>query len=144
MAVDVNAQILIKRTPEEVAALMFNPKRDRLWIRGLNEVYPMESGLYKKGAKVERVGTFLGKYFSAKMLVTKFEANKFVQIYADEPFEMSIRYSLTETDDGTSVKLTIVSIAEIPFKTPISVLSKKVRETIEKDLERLKKRLEEV
>lgn len=143
MAVDVKAEVLIKRTPEEVAEVMFNPKRDKLWIRGINEVYPMESGLYKKGAKIERIGSFLNKHYSAKLLVTKYEENKLVQIYADEPFEMNIRYTLAQNDEGTNVELAILSIAEVPFNTPISILKKKATEMIESDLNRLKKHLEE-
>ncbi len=142
MAVDVKAEVLIERTPEEVAKVMFNPKRDRLWIRGLTEVYPMESGLYKKGARIERVGSFLNKHYSAKLMVTKFEENRMVQLYSDEPFEMNIQYNLAPADEGTNVKLRISSIAEIPFNSPIKVVAAKAQEMIENDLERLKKHLE--
>ena len=143
MAVDVKAEVLIERTPKEVAEVMFNPKRDKLWVRNVSEVYPMRSGLYEKGDRIERVGNFLSKHYSAKLLVTKFEKNKMVQMYADEPFEMNIQYNLTPADEGTKVKLQITSIAEIPFKTPIKVLSKKAQELIEGDLKKLKKHLEE-
>lgn len=143
MAIDVQAEVLIGRKPEEVAEVMFNPKRDKLWIRGISEVYAMESGLYKKGAKTERVGNFLNKHYSAKLLVTKFEENKLVQLYADEPFEMNIRYDLAAAEEGTNVKLRLSSIAEIPFNSPVSVVSKKAQEMIENDLKRLKKHLEE-
>ncbi len=143
MAVDVKVEVLIKRTPEEVAEVMFNPKLDKLWVRNINEVYPMKPGLYEKGDKVERVGNFLNKHYSAKLLVTKLVENKMVQIYADEPFEMNIQYNLAPADEGTNVKLQITSIAEIPFNTPIKVLSKKAEEMIERDLKKLKKHLEE-
>ena len=142
MAVDVKAEVLIKREPEEVAEVMFNPKQDKLWIKGLSAVFPMEAGLYKKGAKIERVGNFLNKHYSAKLLVTKYEENKHVKLYSDEPFEMSIRYFLTKTDDGTNVKLQISSIGEVLFNTPIAILAKKAQEMIENDLKRLKKHLE--
>ncbi|MCB1025408.1 MAG: SRPBCC family protein [Acidobacteria bacterium] len=143
MAVDVEAKILIDRTPEEVAAVMFNPKQDKLWIRNISGSFPMESGLYKKGAKIERVGNFLGKHYSAKLLVTKFEENKMVQIYSDEPFEMNITYDLKKADDGTNASITVTSIAEILFDTPIAILSKKLLENLEGDLKRLKKHLEQ-
>ncbi|MEZ5344845.1 MAG: SRPBCC family protein [Pyrinomonadaceae bacterium] len=142
MAVDVKAEVSINRTPEEVADVMFNPKQDKLWIRDISGSFPMESGLYKKGAKIERVGNFLGKHFSAKLLVTKFEENKMVQIYSDEPFEMNISYSLKKADEGTNASIKITSIAEIPFDTPVVVLSKKLQENLEADLKRLKKHLE--
>lgn len=142
MAVSVKAEIIIDKAPEEVAAVMFNPKQDKLWIRDISGVFPMESGLYKNGAKIERVGSFLGKHYSAKLLVTKFEENKMVQIYSDEPFEMNITYALQKAEGGTKVKLTITSIAEILFDTPIAILSKKLLENLDGDLKRLKKHLE--
>ncbi len=143
MAVDVKAEVLIERTPEEVAEVMFNPKLDKLWVGNVSEVYPMKSGLYEQGAKIERVGNFLSKHYSAKLLVTKFTPNKLVQLYADEPFEMNITYNLAPADGGTKTTLQITSIAEIPFNTPIQVLSKKAQEMIEGDLKKLKKHLEE-
>ncbi len=143
MAVDVKAEVLIERSPEDVAEVMFNPKLDRLWIGGLSEVYPMSSGLYSKGARIERIGNFLSKHYSAKLLVTKFEENKKVQMFADEPFEMNIRYDLKKVDDATNVSLRITSVAEIPFNMPIPILSNKMQELIDRDLEKLKKHLEE-
>ncbi|NNE98786.1 MAG: SRPBCC family protein [Pyrinomonadaceae bacterium] len=142
MAIDVTAEVLIDRSPAEVAELMFDPKQDKLWVSGLSGVYPMESGQYKKGAKVERVGTFLNTHYNCKLLVTGFEENKSVQMYGDEPFEMNITYNLSETENGTEVKLRVTSISEIRFDTPLGVLSKKVLEKSEGDLKRLKMHLE--
>ena len=142
MAIHVSSEVIIAKTPEEVAELMFNPKRDKLWVGGLREVYPMASGLYQKGSKVERIGNFLNKHFSAKLLVTKFEENSFVQIYADEPFEMNIEYKLTPEEGGTKVLYSIASISDIDFNSPMSIISNAVQEKIDEDLERLKKRLE--
>lgn len=142
MAIDVTAEILIDRSPADVAELMFHPKQDKLWVSGLTGVFPMESGQYKKGAKIERVGSFLNTHYNCKLLVTKFEENKYVQMYGDEPFEMNIVYELSETENGTLVKLGITSISEIRFEQPISVISKQVLEKSEGDLKRLKMHLE--
>ena len=143
MSIEVKSELFIEKSPEDVAQVMFNPKLDKLWIRGLKATYPMASGLYTKGAKVERVGNFLSKHYSAKLLVTKFEENKFVQMYADEPFEMAIKYRLNETDGGTNVQLSISSIGEILFNTPMSIISKSLQEILDEDLERLKEHLED-
>ena len=142
MAIEVKSEVFVERTPEEVAQVMFNPKLDKLWIRGLSEVYPMESGLYRKGAKIERIGTFLKKKYSAKLLVTKFEKNSFVQIYADEPFEMSIKYRLKASDGGTNVSITIASISEVDFNSPVSIISKSIKDSVDDDLKRFKLHLE--
>lgn len=142
MSIEVKSEVFIDKSPEDIANVMFNPKMDKLWIRGLKASYPMESGLYKMGAKVERIGNFLSKHYSAKLLVTKFEENKFVQLYADEPFEMAIKYRLNEADGGTNVQLSISSIGEILFNSPATIISKSLQELIDGDLERLKKHLD--
>ena len=142
MAIDVTAEVTIARSPAEVAELMFDPKQDKLWVSGLTAVYPMESGQYKKGSKIERVGNFLNTHYNCKLLVTKFEENKLVQMYGDEPFEMNITYNLDEAENSTLVKLRITSIDEIRFDTPMGVLTKKVLEKSEGDLKRLKMHLE--
>ena len=142
MAIDVTAKIIIERTPEEVAELMFNPKKDKLWVSGLSAVYPMESGLYKKGAVIERVGTFINKHYNCRIAVAKVEENKLVKMYGDEPFEMNITYLLSETENGTLVKNTLTSISEIPYDTPLGTLSKMVLDKLEGDLQKLKMHLE--
>jgi len=58
MSVDAKGEIIISRSREKVAAFMFDPKHDKLWIGGLKNVFPLTPGLLEKGAKVERVGDF--------------------------------------------------------------------------------------
>ncbi|NNE65074.1 MAG: hypothetical protein HKN33_00790 [Pyrinomonadaceae bacterium] len=142
MSIEVTGRVSVERSPEDVAQVMFNPKKDKLWVRSLREVYPMESGLYKKGARIERIGNFLNKHYSAKLLVTKMEENSFCQLYADEPFEMYIKYNLKETEEGTDIALTISSISEVEFNSPVSIIMKSIQEMIDGDLAKLKKHLE--
>lgn len=144
MSLNVVSKITVEQTPEEIASLMFHPKRDKLWVTGLREVYPMSSGLYTKGAKIQRIGMFLGKHYDAKLLVTKIEENKAVQLYADEPFEMNINYKLREVDGGTEIQLSISSISDINFNSPMSIISGKVQENLDEDLENLSRRLDEM
>lgn len=142
MAIDVRSEILIDKTPSEVAEVMFNPKKDKLWIRSLREVFPMESGLYRKGAKIERVGDFMNKRYSAKVEVLKYEPGKMVELYSDEPFEMKQRYEISETGAGTRVKITVMSISEIEFNSPVSIISRKIEDDLKDDLAGLKKLVE--
>lgn len=143
MAIEVHSEILIERPPETVAEIMFNPKKEKLWIRSLVEVFPMQSGLYEKGSKSERVGDFMSVRYSAKVLALKCEPGKMVELYQDEPFEMKQRYSLREAEGGTVAKVTVVSIGELRFNSPVSILSKKIKDDLEGDLKKLKKLVEE-
>ena len=77
MSVDVRAEVLIERPREKVAEIMFNPKCNLIWMTGLTRVFPMSPGNLKKGAKVEHVGAFLGRHFSAIVLVTRDEPDSF-------------------------------------------------------------------
>lgn len=142
MAIEVSAEVLIERTPKEVADVMFNPKMDKIWIRSLREVYPMETGLYRKGAKIERIGDFMSRRYSSKVLVLKTEPEKLVELYMDEPFEMKQRYNISEAADGAVAKVTVMSIGELLFNSPVSIISKKLREDLEDDLKNLKKLVE--
>lgn len=143
MSVDVHAEVLIERPREVVGEFMFNPKCDKIWMTSLSKVFPLTPGKLKKGAKVEHVGSFLGRYFSRTSLVVRDEPNSFLEMSGDEPFPMKIRYDLKDSENGTKVKIRIQSIAEVDFPMPASIVSKTVSDNITSDLKKLKKHLEE-
>lgn len=143
MSVDAKAEIVIARPREEVAAVMFNPKCDKLWIGGLKNVFPQSSGLLKKGSKVERVGDFLNRRYSANVVVIDAGQDQFVELSSNEPFEMKVRYELSDTAEGTQVKLRIQSIGENEYKkVPAALFAKAVNDAVKSDLQALKKHLE--
>ena len=143
MTVDAKAEIVIERPRTDVANVMFDPKCEKLWISGLKNVFPQTSGLLKKGSKVQRVGDFLSRRFSANVLVLNDEPNKFVELSADEPFEMKVRYELDDVENGTLVKLRIQSIGENEYRQiPASIFAKAVNDAVNTDLKALKKHLE--
>jgi len=143
MSVDVQAEVLIERSREAVAGIMFNPKCDKLWIGGLSNVFPLTPGNLKKGAKVERIGDFLNRRFSSMLLVLRDEPEKMVELSANEPFEMKIRYELLDVPGGTIAKIRIQSIGEMLFQMPATLISRAVSDNINRDLKKLKKHLEE-
>jgi hypothetical protein len=143
MSVDAKGEIIISRSREKVAAFMFDPKCDKLWISGLKNAFPQSPGLLEKGAKVERVGNFLNRAYSANVLVVNAEPNKFVELSSDEPFEMKVRYELSDVEDGTKVNLRIQSIGENEYKqVPAALFAKAVNEAVRSDLAALKKHVE--
>ena len=143
MSVDAKAEVLIARPREEVASVMFDPKCDKLWIGGLKHVFPQSSGLLKQGARVERVGDFLNRRYSANVVVISAEPNKFIELSSDEPFEMRVTYELADEGDGTRVQLRIESIGENEYKQmPAAIFARAVNEAVNSDLRALKKHLE--
>src|SRR6185369_8532066 len=99
--------------------------------------------LLKKGSKVERVGDFLNRRYSASVLVIEAEPNKFVELSSNEPFEMKVTYELADEGEATRVLLRIQSIGENEYKKmPAAVFAKAVKEAVNSDLKTLKKHLE--
>jgi uncharacterized protein YndB with AHSA1/START domain len=143
MSVDAKAEVVIERPREKVAAVMFDPKCDKLWIGGLKNVFPQTPGLLAKGSRVERVGDFLNRGYSAHVIVVNAQPNEFVELSLDEPFEMKVRYDLADVDGGTKVKLRIQSIGENDYHNiPATLFARAVNEAAESDLASLKKHLE--
>ncbi len=143
MSVDVRAEVLINSPRETVAEIMFNPKCDMIWMTGLTRVFPQTAGNLAKGSKVEHVGSFLGRAFSRVALVIRADSQNMLEMSADEPFAMKIKYELKDSDEGTKVKIQVQSVAELEFPMPASIVSKSMKEKIEADLKKLKKHLEE-
>lgn len=142
MSVDAKAEILIEKPRAEVCSVMFDPQNDKLWITGLTNVFPQGPGLMTAGTKFERVGTLLGKFYSCTYLVTRAEEGVYAEITADEPFQMKIRYDLSDAEGGTLTKIRIQSIGENEYAVPPAVLNRSVQEWVAEDLKRLKKRVE--
>lgn len=143
MSVDAQAEVLIERPRKDVAAVMFDPKCDKLWIGGLVNVFPLTPGLLRKDSRVEHVGDFLNKRFSAMILVTKDEPGRMLEMSANEPFELKIRYQLDDVDGGgTKAKVRVQSIGEVEYQLPAALLNKAVSEKITNDLKKLKKHME--
>jgi hypothetical protein len=88
------------------------------------------------------VGEFLSKRFSAIVVVTRDEPDSMLELSADEPFEMKIRYGLADEDGGTRASIRVQSIGDIDFQMPAILLRDSVLKKIKSDLERLKKSLE--
>jgi hypothetical protein len=65
-----------------------------------------------------------------------------LEFASDEPFEMKIKYSLADAENGTQVKLSIQGIVEHQYQVPPAVFGKMVTEAITNDLKKLKKHAE--
>ena len=142
MSVDAKAEIVIERPRAEVAKIMFDPKCDVLWIGGLKNAFPMSPGLLKKDSLVNRVGNFLGRDYSAKLLVVKEDPETMLELASDEPFEMKIKYDLSDAEGGTKVQIRLQGIVDHQYQVPPAVFGKMVTEAITTDLKKLKRHAE--
>jgi len=142
MSVDVKAEIVVDRPRSAVAELMFDPKSDTIWNTTITKSFPQTPGRLRQGSKTEHVGVFAGRAYSAIREVTHDEPEKSLDMAVNEPFEMKVRYELSDAPKGTNVSIRIQSVGEILYQMPPAVLSKKVHETLVEDLKRLKRHLE--
>lgn len=145
MSIDAKGEITVSRPRSEVAEVMFNPKFDKVWISGVKNSFPLTPGLLEKGSRVERVADFLNKSFSTVFEVVSSKPGELVEMTADEPFQLKVRYELADAGaDGTLVRIKMQSVGDTPFKMPAPVLARSVSEMISRDLKRLKKLVEDM
>ncbi|MEP6849492.1 MAG: hypothetical protein ABI999_11600 [Acidobacteriota bacterium] len=143
MSVDVKGETVINRPRADVAEFMFDPKSETIWLEGVRQVFPQSAGNLVKGVRLERRGTMAGLDYVSEVVVTNEDPGKMLEFSSPEPFEMKIRYNLSDADSGTSVQIRVQSIGDTSrISMPPSILSGKVRDGIESDLKKLKKHLE--
>lgn len=141
MAIDVRTEVVIRRSPEEVAAFMFEPKNDAIWTRAVEEVRPLTEGPLRPGSKVERVVKFLGRRFGYLYEVTDADARS-VEIKVDDPFPMFVRYELQDAPEGTLASIRTHGDATGFFRVAAPLMARMVRRNISRDLQCLKEHLE--
>ena len=143
MSVDVQAEVLIKRSRTEIASVMFDPKFDCIWIGGLTNVFPLSAGLMQEGTKFQRVGAFLNRAFSGLYVVSRAAPESFVEIVSDEPFPLKMMYYLKNSEQGTLTKIRVQTYGENRINMPATLFAKTVKEKISDDLKRLKRIIED-
>jgi hypothetical protein len=97
--------VLVRRSPAEVAAFMFDPVNDLRWTGSITTSTPAHPGLLAEGATVVRTAKFLGRAFTYGYLVTRHEPDRLVELKVDRPFPMTVRYELEPHPDGTLVTI---------------------------------------
>lgn len=142
MAVDVIPSVLVRRSPAEVAAFMFDPAHDLEWTGGITSSTPAQPGPLTEGATVVRTARFLGRTFSYGYVVTRHEPDRLLELRVDRPFPMTVRYELAEHPDGTMVTIHATGSPGRFFGWATPLMVRQVRRSITADLERLRRCLE--
>jgi hypothetical protein len=142
MAVDVKPSVLVRRTPAEVAAFMFDPAHDLEWTGGITSSTPAQPGPLTEGATVVRTARFLSRTFTYGYVVTRHEPDRLLELRVDRPFPMTVRYGLAEHADGTTVTIHATGSPGRFFGWATPLMARQVRRSITADLERLRRCLE--
>lgn len=141
-AVDVRPTTVIRRTPSEVAAYMFDPAHDLEWTGGITSSRPGRPGPLREGHTVVRTAKFLGRTFDYGYVVTAHEPDRLLELKVDRPFPMTVRYELAPTSGGTEVAIHATGSPGRFFGWARPLMSSQVRRSIAADLARLRDRLE--
>ena len=142
MSIDVIAEVVIRRSREDVASFVENPDNDPVWIGGITAAQMLTEPPLAKGTKVKRVASFLGRRIEYAPEIVEYEAQSLLAMRAGSPFEMLIRYELEDADDATRMRIRIQGGGSGFFSLAAPLLSIAVRRNIRGDLKRLKKLLE--
>lgn len=138
MPVDVKPSVLVRRSPAEVAAFMFDPANDLRWTGGITTSTPAQPGPLVEGATVERTARFLGRTFTYGYVVTRHEPDRLLDLKVDRPFPMTVRYELDEHPDGTLVTIHATGTPGRFFGWATPLMARQVRKSITGDLARLR------
>jgi hypothetical protein len=142
MSTDVQVEVVIRRSPAEVAAFMFDPQNDPSWTGGVVEVKPERAGRLQPGSKVERLSEFLGRRFAYRYDVVDMAEDRFVEMVVEQPFPMQIRYQLDPVPEGTRASIRARGDASGFYRLASPLLNWMVRRNIQRDLESLRDQLE--
>ena len=110
---DVTATRMFESSPERIASIMFDPRRDPEWIGGAKSVDAPSTDPTAIGARVTRHGGFMGRKFSWQTEVVEFERDHLLQMnfvagpmkgggvtYRIEPAPGGSRVSIRNTGPG--------------------------------------------
>ena len=143
MALDVDAEVVIDRTREEVASYAMDPANDPVWIGGIKSARMITDPPLGIGTRVERVASFLGKRIEYVLEVVEYEpAERIAMRSVKGPFPMHVTYVFLPAPDGTAAQIRVQGESVGFYSIAGPLLSKAVRRNITNDLKGLKKILE--
>ena len=134
---DVIVRRMVAASPQEVAAVMFDPSHDPEWIGGAKSVEPPSGDPTKVGARVARHGGFLARRFSWTTEVLEYQPHELLHMgFVDGPMKGGeVTYRIDRSREGSVV--TIRNTGPGP-----QIMAWFVKRSVAKDLDRLARLVE--
>jgi uncharacterized membrane protein len=145
MSIDITAEVAIRRPVAEVAAYTIDPANDPTWIGGVREVRMETPPPLAVGSRVARVAHFLGRRVEYVNEVTELDAERVLDMRSVKaPFPMRVTYSFEPANGGaeTIVRNRVRGAPGGFFSLFGPLLAPLVKRSVQKDLERLRDRLQ--
>ena len=145
MAVDVVVETTIDRPPEQVAAYAGDPSNAPRWYSNIDSVEWKTPPPMRLGSKLMFTARFLGRRLQyIYEIVELTPGRRLVMRTAEGPFPMETTYTWEPLGDGRTTRMTLSNRGNpagfLIITAPIMAWA--VRRSTEKDLKKLKKRLE--
>jgi hypothetical protein len=138
MPIDVSADIEIAADPADIAAIMFDPQREKDWIEMVQDVELIDQAL-APGAKVRHRGRVMGHDVA---WVTEVEAVHFPHVLtlrvSDGPFVGTVRYDIQRSAGGSRARVRNVGEPAGLGFLPASMIEGPMRAALTSNLARLK------
>ena len=101
MSVDVTTEIIIRRSPQQVAAFAGDPSNAPAWYANIKSVEWKSEPPARMGSKVEFVAHFLGRRLAYTYEIVEYQPNtRLVMRAGDGPFPMETTYAWEATPEG--------------------------------------------
>jgi uncharacterized membrane protein len=136
---DVSVTELVKASPDRVRRIMFDPRQDPTWMTAVKSVEVLTEDL-RPGARVRRVGRFLGRTLRWTTEITGVSAETLDLEIVDGPMRGTVTYRIEA--EGVGSRVTIRNVGHAPRFAPRRVLSLAMRRSLAADLRRLKQAAE--
>ncbi|MEX2395158.1 MAG: SRPBCC family protein [Actinomycetota bacterium] len=101
MNVDVSTNIVIRRSPEDVAAFAADPTNAPAWYANIESVEWKTEPPVRTGSQMEFVARFLGRRLAYTYEIVEFVPNEcLIMRTAEGPFPMETTYTWRATPEG--------------------------------------------
>ena len=131
---DVEVSRRMPAPPERVAQIMFDPDRDPEWIGGAKAVERLTPDPHAPGARVKRIGGFMGKKFFWVTELEEFAPGRLMRMrFIEGPMKGEVSYRIDPDGEGALVSIRNSGGANFSFPGMAWML----RRSVAKDLERL-------
>ena len=137
--VNVGVTQFIAASPERVRAVMFDPSQDPEWMAAVKSVEPLAEEI-GRGARVRRVGRFLGRTLRWTTEVIGAELGQLQLRIIDGPMRGAVKYRIEPSGSGSLV--TIHNTGEVSGFAPRWLLAMAMRRSLRADLRRLQRVVE--
>lgn len=144
MPFDVRVDAHIARSPEDVAAYMFDSRHDSEWITGIEQVDPPATPV-GVGTDTHRLARFMGRRIDYVLRVVEHVPDRLLVMESVRaPFPMGVTYGVDPDGSGSRVSLRVTGGYGLLMRLAQPIVSRQIKGSLEADLRHLRGRLEQV